>query len=128
MDALTPSIWTIQINIRGPSIWTTLERTIGWSKYMLTDRPNTRSGNVQLNGPNIRSLTVQMDDRPMDRPCDVNLDCPNEQRSNGPPMLRQFGPSKIMVVGRYFEPFKNPVFDCNFGCPKLLLGTVFLDY
>ena len=90
MDALTPFIWTIQIHGRGPSIWTTLERIIGWSKYTLTDRPNGRSGDVQLDGPNIQSLTVQMDDGPMDRPCYVNLDCPNGRRSNGPPMLRQF--------------------------------------
>ena len=104
MDALTPCIWTIQIHVRGPSIWTTLERIIGWSKYTLTDRPNGRSGDVQLDGPNIRSLTVQMDDGPMDRPCYVNLDRPNGRRSNGPPMLRQFGPSKITVVDRYFGP------------------------
>ena len=86
MDALTPCIWTIQIHVCGPSIWTTLERMIGWSKYTLTDRPNGRSGDVQLDGPNIQSLTVQMDDGPMDRPCYVNLDCPNGRRSNGPSM------------------------------------------
>ena len=107
----------------GPSIWTTLERIIGWSKYMLTDRPNGRSGDVQLVGPNIRSPTVQMDDGPMDRPCNVNLDRPNGRRSNGPPMLRQFGPSKITVVDRYFGLLKNMVVDR----PKLWLRTVILD-
>ena len=56
-------------------IWTTLERIIGWSKFTLNDRQNGRSCDVQLDGPNIRSLTVQMDDGPMDRP--------NGQRSNG---------------------------------------------
>ena len=66
MDALTPCIWTIQIHVRGPSIWTTLERIIGWSKYTLNDCPNGRSGDVQLDGPNIRSLR------------------PNVRRSNGP--------------------------------------------
>ena len=57
---------------------------IGWSKYTLTDRTNGRSGDVQLDGPNIRSLTVQMDDGPMDRPCYINLDSPNGRRSIGP--------------------------------------------
>ena len=99
----------------GPSIWTTLERIIGWSKYTLTDRPNGRSGDVQLDGPNIRSLTVQMDDGPMDRPCYVNLDHPNGRWSNGPPMLRQFGPSKDTVVDRSFRPSKITVGDRNFG-------------
>ena len=122
MDALTPCIWTIQIHVRGPSIWTTLERLIGWSKYTLTDRLNGRSGDVQLDGPNIRSLTVQMDDGPMDRPCYVNLDCPNGRRSNGPPMLRQFVPSEITVVDRYFGPSKNTVVDSNFGPSKIKLG------
>ena len=60
MDALTPCIWTIQIHVCGQSIWTTPESIIGWSKFTLTDRPNGRSGDVQLYGPNIRSQTVQM--------------------------------------------------------------------
>ena len=77
MDALTPCISTIQIHVCGPSIWMTLELTIGWSKYTLTDRPNGRSGDIQLDDSNIRSLTVQMDNGPMGRPCYVNLDCPN---------------------------------------------------
>ena len=61
MDALTPFIWTIQIHLRRPSIWTTLERIIGCFKYTLNERPNGRSGEVQLDSSNIRSLTVQMD-------------------------------------------------------------------
>ena len=73
INALTPCIWTIQIHVHGPSIWTTLGRIIRCSKYTLTDRSNGRSGDVQLDGPSIRSLTVQMDDGPMDRPCYVNL-------------------------------------------------------
>ena len=100
----------------------TLERITGWSKYTVPDRPNGRSGAVPLDGPNIRSLTVQMDDSPMDRSCYVNLDRPNGRRSNGPPMLCQFGPSKITVVDRYFGPFKNTVVDCNFGPSKIKVG------
>ena len=119
MNALTPCIWTIQIHVCGPSIWTNLERIIGWSKYMLADRPNRWSGEVQLDGPNIRSLTVQMDDGPMDRPCYVNLDRLNGRQSNEPPMLCQFGPAKVMVMDRYFEPFKNTVVDCNFEPSKI---------
>ena len=122
MDALTPCIWTIQIHVRGPSIWTTLERIIGWSKYMLTDRPNGLFGDVQLDGPNIWSLTVQMDDGPMDRPCYVNLDRPNGRWSNGPPILHQFGPVKITVVDCYFGLFKNTVGDCSFGPSKIKVG------
>ena len=122
MDALTLCIWTIQIHVCGPSIRTTLERIIGWSKYTLFDRPNERSGDIQLYGPNIRSLPVQMDDGPMDRPCYVNLDRPNGRRSNGPPMLSQFGPSKITVVDRYFGLVKNSVVDCNFGQSKIRVG------
>ena len=45
-----------------------------------------------------KAKNVQMDDGPMDRLCYVNLDCPNGRRSNGPPMLRQFGPSKWTTV------------------------------
>ena len=87
MDALTQCILTIQIHVRGPSIWTTLERIIGWSKYTLTDRPNGRSGDVQWDGPNIRSLTVRMDDGPMDHLYYVNLDRPNGWWYNRPIML-----------------------------------------
>ena len=76
-DALTPCIWIIQMHVPVPFIWTTLEFIIGWSKYILTDRPNGQSGDVQLDGTNIRSPTVQMDDGPMDRQCYVNLDRPN---------------------------------------------------
>ena len=61
MDALTPCISILQIHIHGPSIWTTLEQIIGWLKYMLTDCSIGQSGDVQLAGPNIWSLTVQMD-------------------------------------------------------------------
>ena len=82
MDALTPFIWTIQIHLRRPSICTTLERIIGCFKYTLNERPNGRSGEVQLDSSNIRSLTVQMNDGPMDHPSYVNLDRPNGQRSN----------------------------------------------
>ena len=130
MDALTPCIWTIQIHVRGPSIWTTLERIIGLSKYTLTDRPNGRSGDVKLDSPNIRSLTLQMDDGPMDHPCYVNMDRPNGRRSNGPPMIRKFGRSKITVVDHYFGPFKIKVRDRIFGmlkknrkCSKVVVNT-----
>ena len=63
-----------------------------------------------------------MDDRPMDRPCYVNLDPPNGRRSNGPPILRQFGPSKITVVDSHFELFKNMVVNRNFGPSKITVG------
>ena len=89
---------------------------------MLTDRLNGLSGDVQLDGPNIQSLTGQTDDGPMDHPCYVNLDRPNGRRSNGLHMLRQFGPSKIMVMDRYFGPPKNKVVDCNFGLSKITIG------
>ena len=89
---------------------------------MLTERPNGRSGDVQLEGPNIRSLTVQMDDGPIDRQCYVNLVRPIGLRSNGPPMLCQFGPLKITVGDRYFGPTKNTVVDCNFGPSKVNVG------
>ena len=59
----------------------------------------------------------------MDRPWYVNLDRPNGRQSNGPPILRQFGPSKITVVDRYFGPLKKMVVDRT----KLRLGTVILD-
>ena len=78
MDTLTQCIWTIQIHIHGPSIRTTLDRIIGWSKYTSTDRPNGWPGPfgpfglVHLDGPHIHSLTNQMNDGPMDRPCYVN--------------------------------------------------------
>ena len=84
MDALTPGI--------GPSKYTYMDHPFGrlWSKYTLTDRPNGRAGDIQLDNPNIWSLTVQMDNGPMDRPCYVNLDPSNGRQSNGPPMLHQF--------------------------------------
>ena len=47
---------------------------------------------------NVQNLLVQMDDGPMDRLCYVNLDRPNGCRSDGPAMLRQFGPSKSTTV------------------------------
>ena len=58
----------------------------------------------------------------MDRPCYVNLDRPNGRWSNGPPILRQFGPVKITVVDRYFGLFKNTVGDCSFGPSKIKVG------
>ena len=78
------------------------------------DRPNGRSGDVQLDGLNVRSPTVQMDDGPMDCLCYVNLDRPNGQRSNGLPMLRQFGPSQDTVVDLVLDHPKITVRDRNF--------------
>ena len=44
---------------------------------------------MELYGPSkCKKLTRPMDGGPMDRLCYVNLDHPNGQRSNGPPMLR----------------------------------------
>ena len=63
----------------------------------------------------------------IDRPCYVNLDRPNGQRSNGPHMLRQFGPFKITVIKSYFGPFKNTVVDRNFGASKITVGDIILD-
>ena len=40
----------------------------------------------------------QMDGGPMDRICYVDLDRPKWRRSNGPPILRPFGPSKGRAV------------------------------
>ena len=42
-----------------------------------------------------KSKNLQMDDNPMDRLCYVNLDRPNQRRSNEPPMLCQFGLSML---------------------------------
>ena len=56
------------------------------SKWSLFDRPN------------VQNLSVQMDGGPMDRLCYVDLDRPNGRRSNGPPILRLFGPSKWTAV------------------------------
>ena len=95
------------MHVHGPSIWTTLECIIEWSKYTLTDCPNRQSGDVQLDGPNILLLTVQIGDGPMDHQCLVNLDRPNERRSNGPPMLRQFGLSKITTTKKEEENAVN---------------------
>ena len=39
-----------------------------------------------------------MDCDPMNRLCDVNLDCPNGQRSNGLPISRYSGPLKWPTV------------------------------
>ena len=88
MDTLTQCIWIIQIYVSAPSIWTTQERIIGWSKYMLSDHPNGRCSDVHLDGPNVQSLTVQMDGNALDRLCYMNLDRRNGQRSIGPPILR----------------------------------------
>ena len=101
----------------------TLEHIIGWSKYTLNHRPNVGSGEVQLDGPNIQSVTVQMDDGQMDCPCYVNLDRPNERRSNGPPILCQLGPFKITIVDRYFGTSKNTVLDCCFLTSKITVGN-----
>ena len=62
------------------------ERKVPQSKWIYMDRPN------------VRNLLIQMDSGPMDRLCYVNLDRQNGWRSNGPPMLRQFGPSKWTTV------------------------------
>ena len=90
---------------------------------MLTDRPNGRSGDVQLDSPSIRSLTVQRDDGPMDCPCYVNLDRPNGKQSNGPPMLLQFGPSKIRIMDRSKIQLLTVILDRQL----LRFGTLFLD-
>ena len=85
----------------GPSKWT----PVRWTGYVTS------------------IWTIQIDDGPMDRLGSVNLDRPNGQRSNGPPMLRQFGPSKITVVDRYFGPSKNTDGDRNFGLSKITVGA-----
>ena len=57
--------------------------------------PQSKSG--CMDRPNVQNLLVQMDCSPMDRLFYVNLDRPNGRRSNGPPMLRQFGSFKRMA-------------------------------
>ena len=77
---------------------------IGWRNKTVWRRRVTRRRKAPqskwscMDRPNLRNLLVQMDDGPMDRLCYVNLDRPNGRRSNGPPMLRQFGPSKWTTV------------------------------
>ena len=61
-----------------------------------------------MDRPNVQNLLVQMNDGQMDRLCHVNLDRPNRRRSNGPPMLRQFGPSKCRTAK--FRPNGQYVF------------------
>ena len=63
-----------------------------------------------------------MYDGPMDRPYNVNLDRRNGWRSNGQPMLHQFGPSKITVLDSYFGLLKNIVVDLNLGPFKIMVG------
>ena len=63
-----------------------------------------------------------MDDGPIDRPLYVNLNRSNGRRSNGPPMLPQFGPSKTTVMDRYFGQLKNMVVNRNFGPSKIMVG------
>ena len=94
-----------------------------------------RPENVMLNdgGPMDRlcyvNLAVQMDDSPMDRLCYVNLDRPNRRRSNGPPMLCQFGPSKRTPVQWTVVHLDGPLdrlYYGNLDLPKLRLWTVIL--
>ena len=80
MDALTPCIWTIQIHIRGPSIWRT-----GAYNWM-----------VQIYVNWLSKWTVWW--CPIGRSKYAVTDHPNGWRSNGPSMLRQFGPSKWTTV------------------------------
>ena len=91
-----------------------------------------------MDRPNVRNFFVQMDDGQMDRLFYVNLDRPNGRGSNGPPMLRLFGPSKWMTVqwtvvhldgplnrlyygnlDRHLGPSKNMIVDRNFGPSKI---------
>ena len=82
-------------------------RKAPWSKWRNLDRPN------------LRNFTVQMDDGPMDHLSDVNLDRPFGRWSNGPPVRRNFGPSKTTVVDRNFGPSKSTVVERNFGPSKI---------
>ena len=77
--------------------------------------------------------TFQMDGGPMDRQCYINLDRSNGGRSNGPPMLCQFGPSKWMTVqwtayvsSIWTVQMDGPL-DRNLDRPKLRLLTIILD-
>ena len=89
----------------GPSKWTAVQ----WTAYVTS------------------VWTVQMDDGPMDRLCYVNLDRPNGQRSNGPPMLRQFGPSKWTTMVFHLDGPLDRLYYGKLDRPKLRLWTVILD-
>ena len=82
MDVLSLCMCNIPININGLSIRTTLEHIVGWSKYTLTGPQNRRSDDVHVHGPNIWSLTGQMDDCLINGPCYSNFDRPNGRQSN----------------------------------------------
>ena len=92
----------------GPSKWTTVE----WTAYVTS------------------IWTVQMEDGPMDRLCYVNLDRLNGRRSNGPSMLRQFGPSKWTTVHWTVVHLNGPLdhlYLANLNSSKLWSWTVILD-
>ena len=100
-----------------------------------------------MHRPNVRNLLVQMDDgqmdrlfhvnldrpnrqRPMDRLCYVNLDRPNVRRSNGPSILRQFGPSKwptVQLTVIHLDGSLDHLYYGDLDRPKLQLWTVILD-
>ena len=60
-----------------------------------------------------------MDNSPMDHLRDVILDRPFGRWSNGPPVRRNFGPSKTTVVSHNFGPLKTTVVERNFGSSKI---------
>ena len=123
--ALKRSLDTVYLDHPNTCMWTVHLDDSGTYNWMVQIYVNWLSSDIQLDGPNIRSLTVQMDNGPMDCQCYVNLDRPNRRQSNGPPMLLQLGPSQITVVDRYFGLFKNTVVDCNFGLSKIRVGDRF---
>ena len=106
--------WMVQIYVNWSLKWTVWWRLIWRSKYTAWWRPlgrSKRSGDVQLDGPNIRTLTVQMDNGPMDCPCYINLDRPNWRQSNEPPIIFFYVPkgrSKMTVHNRNFRRSKLP--------------------
>ena len=69
-------VWTVQMYETYSSKWMTIQWTANFKSFW----------------------TDQMDGGPMDHLCYVNFDRPNGRRSNGLPMLRQFGPSKWTTV------------------------------
>ena len=78
---------TVQMELYGPSKCTKLTRPNGWRSNglpMLSHFGPTKWTVVQWTAYVTSIWTVQMDDGPMDRPCNVNLDRPNGRRSIGP--------------------------------------------
>ena len=71
---------------------------LSFGEYGMWKRKAPQSKWSCMDRPNVQNLLVQMDGGSFDRLCYDNLGRTNGRRSNGPPMLRHFGPSKWMTV------------------------------